>query len=1415
MPKKGSQGRGGASKKASPFTPTDDNVIFTNDDSKKTSAKPDPKPSKGKNVSSNPSSVSSKTGNGDTSGLPDTVSKRPDTKTLIGGASWTGKLPVTLLSEHCQKQRWEKPEYTMTKTAHGFISSVILKAINPKTSEMTTLPQLRLPASHKDLAAQATAVEARHFAATYALFRVCSMRNVHMALPPTYRDLWKGVFQELKENDIKQGHGWMYDADPFRVQKEREEIQTASASHTGAKENDKGNHPMRPVGQNGPLGMQLPLIEPRRTHVNTGSERRQVPKVDMGKRTRVQVEAIIRKHAVWNRHDVKLSAKQKAAIVERLSNTGFRKSHIEEAATYCKDEEETLEWLLIHVPEDDLPSWSLPEGYTAGVSMASGDIKREAIIKRLAAVGYAIDLCEEILDTTKGNEARAAAVLQDILVTGSRTSFSESALPNGSVTNSSESQGVWEEEQTALEAIYGDRCIFLSPDQYQIKLDTCNLPNSITVQFRKPAYGRYPETVPIVSLNAEPPLPAYIRLAIIKKAVGYAESNLQGEQMIFAMIDWLEAESAGIIINPGRLLDVAPAASAVAAYNQKLETAYKRTRFNMPKALTKHAIDIDSRRLLDEWKAKQASPKQQTMLANRQLLPAWGMREFLVDEVNKHTVTIVSGETGSGKSTQSVQFILDDMIQRNVGALANIICTQPRRISALSLADRVSEERCDIVGREVGYAIRGESRQTTGVTKIKFMTTGVLLRQLQTSGGTEDDMITALTSATHIFVDEVHERSLDADFLLALLRQVLQKRKDLKVILMSATLDAEVFAEYFRETGDIGRVEIEGRTYSVQDHYLGDILRMTDYSSGYYRTPEEDVEVGGGDLSLKDHTNIDYELIARTVEAIDSDMGTQDGGILIFLPGSVEIDRTLEAVRTIRNVHGLALHASLSPNEQKKVFLPPPKGRRKVIAATNVAETSITIEDIVAVIDTGRVKETAYDPQTNMVKLAEVWASRAACKQRRGRAGRVRAGKCYKLFGRNVEMAKMVERPEPEIRRVPLEQLCLSVKAMGITDVHSFLGNTITPPEKLAVEGAMKMLQRMGALDGDQLTALGQHLARIPADLRCGKLLVYGATFGCLEACLTIASILTTKSPFVSPMDKRNEAKAVRSSFGKGEGDLLADLRAFEEWCAMRGSRSHHPDIRTWCDHNFLSLRTLNDILSNRTQYLASLKESGFVPNNYSDITPSSSSSSSPPTYNRHNNSPALLRALIAGSFSPQIARIEFPDKKFAASMSGAVELDPEARTIKYFTQHNGRVFVHPSSTLFDAQTFPGGAAYMSFFTKLETSKIFVRDLTPFNVYTAMLFSGPVQLDLGFNYNRTNQNHQQRQHQHRRDHVILVDGWLRLRGWARIAVLVSRLRTLLDEVLARKLDDPLFDLDGENEVVAIVRRLVELDGLDC
>jgi ATP-dependent RNA helicase DHX57 len=918
-------------------------------------------------------------------------------------------------------------------------------------------------------------------------------------------------------------------------------------------------------------------------------------------------------------------------------------------------------------------------------------------------------------------------------------------------------------------------------------------------------------------LSIEASLPAYIRLSILKQVLLQAQSDFTGEQMLFNIIDWLEHEIPNIIANPGRLSSIASVSSTSA--EPDVETASRRRQRpkRMPRPINWQPSTPMSQKILADWQARQNTPAQQRMLTVRQNLPAWKLRNTIVEAVTSSQVTIISGETGSGKSTQSVQFVLDDMIRQGLGEAANIICTQPRRISALGLADRVADERCVKVGEEVGFSIRGESKQKAGTTKITFVTTGVLLRRLQTSGGKPQDVVDALADVSHVVIDEVHERSLDTDFLMVLLRDVLQVRKDLKLILMSATLDAQIFKSYFAGKMSVSTVEIEGRTHPVQDVYLDDILRMTGFAGGITEEGDEEStkEPSMGAALRSVGMRINYDLISDTVQTIDEQLGSQDGGILIFLPGLAEIDRTLKTLQHLHHIHALPLHASLQPAEQKRVFPPAPAGKRKVICATNVAETSITIEDIVAVIDSGRVKETSFDAANGMTKLEEVWASRAACKQRRGRAGRVRAGTCYKLYTKQAETTKMAERPDPEILRVPLEQLCLSVKAMGVLDVPSFLSRAITPPSTLAVSGALTTLHRMGAIDGAELTALGRHLSSIPADLRCGKLLVYGAVFGCLDACLTIASILTARSPFVSPPARRDEAKTARLAFAPGgQGDLLCDLRAFELWTQKRAEGTPSSALRQWCDANFLSTQTLFDINTNRRQYMSSLQEIGFLN--------STSSSSATADYNARNSNIALVRALVAAAFSPQVARIEFPDTKYAASVSGAVALDPEARTIKYFREPNAaaaptlpsqngkpapqqpeqgssRLFIHPSSVLFSSapgQNFPPSTAFISYFSLLSTSKTFIRDLTPFNAYTLLLFSGDIALDT-------------------QNRGLVVDGWIRLKGWARIGVLVGRLRGMLDNVLEGLVERPGEQLKGsERGLVDLVARLVELDGLD-
>lgn len=631
---------------------------------------------------------------------------------------------------------------------------VILKTTNPKTKETLILPSFKLPLSHKHLAIQPTALEARHFAATYALFRVCSMRNIHMMLPPTYRDLWKNALQDLKSDDVKQGKGWMYEADPFATKQEREQAQTLIVKKRDEREKHDAKLANQPAQILGAL------------RSNDGSSNRnvmrgwaRVPKIDMAKRTRVQIESLIQRKGRWNSHAAQISESQCQDIINEFVSLGFRKSHIEEAVLECKDREEALEWLVIHVPEDDVPSWVLPEGYSAGLSMASSDLKREASIKRLAEAGYSNELCARLLDECHANEGIAAEALQNGLV---HAGPDEKSNPNISSWSSTEVEAkhedsVWTEEQETLSSIFCERFKVIERHLFQMQLHITELQSPFSLTIRKSRL--YPQQPPIVSIIS-PGLPAYIRLSIIRQLIQYAAANLSGEPMIFNVIGWLENNIPNIIRNPGRLRDIS------ADKSSRREKQIRNPEIHLPARRQPTQIYASTRStdnigIFNSWHAKQATPQQQKMLAARQTLPAWRLQEGIINAVNEHQVTVISGETGSGKSTQCVQFVLDDMIKRHLGAAANLICTQPRRISALGLADRVSDERCSRVGDEVGYIIRGESKQKSGITKITFVTTGVLLRRLQTSGGTRDEMVAALADVSHVILDEVHERSLD------------------------------------------------------------------------------------------------------------------------------------------------------------------------------------------------------------------------------------------------------------------------------------------------------------------------------------------------------------------------------------------------------------------------------------------------------------------------------------------------------------------------------------------------------------------------------------------------------------------------------------------------------------------------------
>ncbi|KAL9052007.1 MAG: hypothetical protein Q9162_005672 [Coniocarpon cinnabarinum] len=1310
---------------------------------------------------------------------PQDVPKKPTTRELLAGTSWTGKLPLNLFNEHCQKAQWEKPEYTMHRLPSGFVSSVILRRKNKKTQEVTELPPMRFPKSYEHLQPRETAVEARHFAATWALFRVANMKNIHLTLPPQYKDLWLGPFREIKAEDVKEGKTWMYSADPFLAYKELEEERARSQKRR--EEAEKQKLKREEAQASGDLLAAAGGKDPLRGW-------KTAPRVEIGKRLRRDVEILVRREGAWNPNGIVMSSKMKAEVVADLISRGFRPSHCEEAVSICKDGEETLEWLLIHVPEDDLPKWALPENYVAGVSKA-GDPRREAAIGRLSAGGYTRELCEDMYDACRSNEHDSAVMLQQSLLGDSTDAENVEDLSPLSLKSQSCSPSEWLEEQDALQSIYGQRYSQSSDVSCTIQLETDDSCSTLWANFLL-GEKTYPESLPVLRIIGE--LPSYIKLDMTHQVLVYAKAEFLGQSMIFNIVDWLEQNANRVIDNPGSLRAVANSTTPGFAEHDRFERTSQRQKRQHPEPIRRSPGDSVSQSMLRAWQQRQQTPPQQKMLAARQSLPAWLKRDAIVEAVQTHQITIISGATGSGKSTQSVQFVLDDMIQRQLGSATKIICTQPRRISALGLADRVAEERCDVVGNEVGYAIRGQSRQSRD-TRILFCTTGVLLRRLQTSGGQAEDVVKCLADVSHVVVDEVHERSLDTDFLLALLRDVIERRKDLKIVLMSATLDAAAFLHYFGGPANVAQIEVEGRTFPVDDYYLDDVVRMTSFRDDRVLQDEYMETDRAATLSKAVQSvgiGINYSLISALANHIDAELGVLSGAILIFLPGTMEIKKTLDVFQGNSRFHALPLHAGLLPAEQRRVFPPATRGKRKVIAATNVAETSITIPDVVAIIDSGRVKETQYDPQSSMVKLAEVWASKAASQQRRGRAGRVSAGKAYKLFTRQAEASRMPDKPEPEIRRTPLEQLCLSVKAMGKDDVVDFLSKTITPPEIVAIEGALILLKRMGATDHESLTALGELMAMIPADLRCAKLMILGALFGCLEASITIAAILTVGSPFVSPQEKRDEAKQARESFGRGQniGDLLTDLRAFDEWSKVNVAGSPQRKLRAWCDSKFLSNQRFSDIESTRQQYFASLQEAGI---------PSVASGSVSKDSNTNSSSISMLNALVLASLSPQTLRILYPPTKYTATSSGNLPLDPSAKSIQFFDESNGRVFIHPSSTLFSAQGYPGNPGFMSFWNKVATSKVFARELSPAGTFAVLLFAGS-----GMEVDKLGRG-------------VVVDGWMRVRGWARIGVLVNRLRSVIDAKLRTWFEHP-DDIDqaSQKDIVSLVKRLVELEGLD-
>ncbi|KAG5368941.1 putative ATP-dependent RNA helicase ucp12 [Yarrowia sp. C11] len=1288
---------------------------------------------------------------------------KPTARQIVANSSWTGKLPATLLHEHVQKLKWERVDYDMRRVKSGFIATVILKQKNPKTQETE---EIRYMPPADLVEGKETALEARHLAATYALHRISSHKNLSMVLPTDHKTLWQKC-DKKKSEDIKSGQATAddYVPDPFVVKRKREadradrekkrqiereraekskvEVKVAiesSGTGSGDKSRDKARD--KPREPRGPRPREL--FPPKSWDY--------APKAEMSQELRNLVEKVIKKQVTWEKSEPESSAANEKLVTE-ITNLGFRKSHVSEALQYAAAEStELLEWLLLHVPEDDLPGKFLPDKYTTGVSFHTLELSREYMVKRFQEDGYNRDVAIDVLEGVGWSERLGNVELCKRLIgqEGDEESrVQELSIEDSESESESESVTVWKEEMEALEAIFEPERLSTGDDRISVSLNCRNLENGL-LQGTFWRSNEYPIGFPSIAVRAIKKghrLPHYIQLAIVRQALEMARDSLAGDAQIWAICEWLEENCCDIIDNPGELAGVS---GGVGIVNQT-SVVTKRGGNNKSRPIPK--ANLTTQQIKESFSRRFEGAEWTKMKKSRQSLPAWEKQSDVIDALKSSQIVLVTGETGSGKSTQTVQFILDHMVSTTT-TTPNIICTQPRRISAMGLAERVAAERMSQLGSEVGYIIRGENK-TSKETLLRFVTTGVLLKMIQ------GDFKTSLSNVTHVVVDEVHERSVDGDVLLILLKSLLTVFPHLKIVLMSATVDSNTFISYFGGANKVSHVHIEGRTFPVDDIYLDGVIEQSNYGDGE-AVNKVITKLGEG---------VNYQLLSHLIKHVDAQLSAQSsrGGVLIFMPGVAEISQCCAVLTQLGTCHVIPLHSGLSPQQQRTVFSTPPAGKRKVVVATNIAETSITIPDIVAVVDSGRVKETVYDAENNIVRLVSTWVSQAAAKQRRGRAGRVSRGTCYKLYTQQAEQGKMPVRTVPEMSRTPLEQLYLYVKSMNVGDVGKFLSRAIDPPSVAAISTAQSILTNMGCISvSGALTALGKHMSMIPGDLKVAKLLIIGSILGCSKLMLAVAGVLSVKSPFLSLADKRDEIKASRAQFSTGNGDLLTDATAYLEWEA----RKHVKTTRLWCKENYMSSEVLYNIDSTVKQFSEILRGLNYA-------------------VNGTNTSNNLARAVIASSLNQQIAKIRHPEKTFTQTFSGAVQVDPEARQYQYFLEKE-RVFIHPSSTAFSERNLPQEACFMAYFTRMETSKVFLRDVTPVSKYAMLLFGGKLDIDYT-------------------GRGVVISDWLQITCWPRIGVLAAKLRQLLEEGLQRKFDNPKEELDPE--LVNAVVKLLETDGL--
>ncbi|KAI7867553.1 P-loop containing nucleoside triphosphate hydrolase protein [Spinellus fusiger] len=603
------------------------------------------------------------------------------------------------------------------------------------------------------------------------------------------------------------------------------------------------------------------------------------------------------------------------------------------------------------------------------------------------------------------------------------------------------------------------------------------------------------------------------------------------------------------------------------------------------------------------------SAAYQKILAGRRKLPVHAKRDEFLELVHNNQFVVLVGETGSGKTTQIPQFLAYDELPHLKGK--QIACTQPRRVAAMSVAQRVANEMDVSLGQEVGYNIRFEDN-TSSKTFLKYMTDGMLLREAMSDP--------KLSRYSAVVLDEAHERTLSTDILMGLLKEICKTRKDLQVVVMSATLDAGKFQKYFN---DAPLLTVPGRTFPVEIFY----------------TPEPE----------RDY----LEAAIRT--ALQIHASEPEGDILVFLTGEEEIENavrkiTAEGDELIRSQNAgplkvVPLYSTLPPSAQQRIFDAPPPPRkaggtpgRKIVVSTNIAETSLTIDGIVYVIDPGFAKQKVYNPRIRVESLLVSPISKASAQQRAGRAGRTRPGKAFRLYTELAFTKELIEQTYPEILRSNLGSVVLQLKKLGIDDLVHF--DFMDPPAPETLMRALELLNYLGALDDDgELTPTGELMSTFPLDPQLSKMLIDSPKYRCSNEILSIAALLSVPQIFLRPNEARKQADEAKANFAHADGDHLTLLNAYHAY------KTNNEDPK-WCYDNFLNQRSLKSADNVRMQLRRAME------NNDLDLVSTSFEDRS-----YYNN---IRKAITAGYFM-QVAHLERTGHYLTAKDNQVVQLHPSS----------------------------------------------------------------------------------------------------------------------------------------------------------